>query len=291
MHLTPAAARSGCGARARPPSSSASFDGKDPGLGRQDVPLTPRRRTDVWSATTKQPRARHLLRASAPRARTAPTHDFDGTATCSTPTRAGSPAPRTASGAATCRTAAFDWGGVAEAAHRPRPHRRLRGARQGHHEAQPRRPGGAARHLRRPRASVDDRVPQGSRRHDGRAAARAPVRRASSGSAKMGLVNYWGYNTLNFFTPHAAYASRGRPVRRNRRGAARVQGDGAAAARGRPRGRCSTSSTTTPRRRAAAARPARSAASTTRTTTATTTDAASTSTPRDAATPSTTRRP
>tara|TARA_Y100000814_G_scaffold292670_1_gene271837 strand:- start:213 stop:2264 length:2052 start_codon:yes stop_codon:yes gene_type:complete len=25
---------------------------------------------------------------------------------------------------------------------------------------------------------------------------------------KMGLVNYWGYNTLNFFTPHAGYASR-----------------------------------------------------------------------------------
>jgi glycogen operon protein len=24
----------------------------------------------------------------------------------------------------------------------------------------------------------------------------------------MGLTNYWGYNTLNFFTPHAAYASR-----------------------------------------------------------------------------------
>ncbi len=25
---------------------------------------------------------------------------------------------------------------------------------------------------------------------------------------KQGLVNYWGYNTLNFFTPHAAYASK-----------------------------------------------------------------------------------
>jgi len=25
---------------------------------------------------------------------------------------------------------------------------------------------------------------------------------------KLGLINYWGYNTLNFFTPHAAYASR-----------------------------------------------------------------------------------
>ncbi|MEP6481480.1 MAG: glycogen debranching protein GlgX [Rhodoglobus sp.] len=25
---------------------------------------------------------------------------------------------------------------------------------------------------------------------------------------KQGLINYWGYNTLNFFTPHAAYATR-----------------------------------------------------------------------------------
>jgi glycogen operon protein len=25
---------------------------------------------------------------------------------------------------------------------------------------------------------------------------------------KQGLINYWGYNTLNFFTPHAAYASK-----------------------------------------------------------------------------------
>jgi len=28
----------------------------------------------------------------------------------------------------------------------------------------------------------------------------------------QGLVNYWGYNTLNFFTPHAAYASRAAQV-------------------------------------------------------------------------------
>ena len=25
--------------------------------------------------------------------------------------------------------------------------------------------------------------------------------------AKQGLANYWGYNSLNFFSPHAAYAS------------------------------------------------------------------------------------
>jgi len=29
---------------------------------------------------------------------------------------------------------------------------------------------------------------------------------------KQGLINYWGYNTLNFFTPHAAYASRAAQV-------------------------------------------------------------------------------
>jgi len=29
---------------------------------------------------------------------------------------------------------------------------------------------------------------------------------------KQGLVNYWGYNTLNFFTPHAPYASRAAQV-------------------------------------------------------------------------------
>jgi glycogen operon protein len=29
---------------------------------------------------------------------------------------------------------------------------------------------------------------------------------------KQGLANYWGYNTLNFFTPHASYASRAAQV-------------------------------------------------------------------------------
>ena len=43
--------------------------------------------------------------------------------------------------------------------------------------------------------------------------------------ARRDCVNYWGYNTVGFFAPHAAYSSRG-PVRGQQ--VHRVQGDGAA---------------------------------------------------------------
>ena len=45
------------------------------------------------------------------------------------------------------------------------------------------------------------------RRHHDRAAARSTRSRPSRGCSQHGLANYWGYNTLNFFTPHAAYAT------------------------------------------------------------------------------------
>ena len=51
-----------------------------------------------------------------------------------------------------------------------------------------------------------------------------------------GLTNYWGYNTIGFFAPHAGYsaaARAGRPARAGRR----VPGDGGRPARRRPRGR------------------------------------------------------
>ena len=47
--------------------------------------------------------------------------------------------------------------------------------------------------------------------------------------AERGLSNYWGYNTIGFFAPHNAYSSAGQL----RRAGARVQVDGAGAARGR----------------------------------------------------------
>jgi hypothetical protein len=66
------------------------------------------------------------------------------------------------------------------------------------------------------------RAPARPRRHRGRAAAGAPLRlRAAPRCA--GLTNYWGYNSLGFFAPHAAYSAAG-----PRRAGARVQGDGPA---------------------------------------------------------------
>ena len=49
---------------------------------------------------------------------------------------------------------------------------------------------------------------------------------------ERGLTNYWGYNTLSFFAPNIRYAA-DRDADRHR---ARVQADGAGAARRRPRG-------------------------------------------------------
>ena len=66
--------------------------------------------------------------------------------------------------------------------------RHLRAARQGLHEAAPRRPERAARHLRRPRPSGGDRALQRPRRHRRRAAARPPVRPRRRRSPRAGCA-------------------------------------------------------------------------------------------------------
>ena len=65
-------------------------------------------------------------------------------------------------------------GGRPPARHAVDGDRHLRGARQGLHEAAPRRARGPARDVRRPGLRGVDRVPQGARRHRRRAAARPP---------------------------------------------------------------------------------------------------------------------
>ena len=52
------------------------------------------------------------------------------------------------------------------------------------------------------------RLPARPRRDRGRAAAGPPVR-LRAGVAARGLANYWGYNSIGFFAPHAAYSSSG----------------------------------------------------------------------------------
>ena len=87
-------------------------------------------------------------------------------------------------------------------------HRYLRAARARLHDAAPGRARGPARHLRGARPSRRARTPHLSRRDDGGAAAGAPPRdRALAG--ETGLANFWGYNTLGFFAPHAGYSSAG----------------------------------------------------------------------------------
>ena len=133
-------------------------------LGREDDPAQPRR-------ARRLERDHPLARRPAPTTRcartgpTGPTHAFDPTRTLLDPYARGLARTPDGEWRGYVQDDCFDWGGVAQAAHPARPHRRLRGAREGPHQAQPRRAGRAARHLRRPRARVDDRLPEGSRRH------------------------------------------------------------------------------------------------------------------------------
>ena len=53
---------------------------------------------------------------------------------------------------------------------------------------------------------------------------------------KLGLTNYWGYNTAAFFAPHPGYATEAAQAAGAARGPGRVQGHGQAAACRRPRG-------------------------------------------------------
>ena len=144
----------------------------------------------------------------------------------------------------------------------------------------PRRARGTPRDVRRSRAPGRDRAPRRPRRHDRRAAAGAALlQRADAAAARA--ANYWGYNTIGFFAPHAGYAARG---------AAASRSVSSATWCGRctpPASRCSSTSSTTTRPRAApTARRCPSAAWTTRPTTGCSTAAATPTSPA-AATPST----
>ena len=114
--------------------------------------------------------------------------------------------------------------------------RDLRDARQGLHDAPPRRAGGPARHLRGPRLRRGDRLPQGPRRHRGRAAAGPPHRRRGV-PRREGPDQLLGLLDDRLLRPPRAL----RGDRLARRRGARVQGHGQGAAprghRGDPRRR------------------------------------------------------
>ena len=191
---------------ARPPSTCASSTAKTrTGCRRRSRSAADAH--DVWSATTRVARARHATTRSGRTGR-------PGRGTPSTraaPARPVRPRARphapTASGAATCRTA-VRLGRRRQAAHPARPHRRLRGAREGPQQLNPDVP----EELRGTYAGLAHEstiaLPEGPRRHDGRAAAGAPARQRAAPAAR------WASPTTGATTPSTssprtpAYASR-----------------------------------------------------------------------------------
>jgi isoamylase len=83
-------------------------------------------------------------------------------------------------------------------------------------------PAAFARHVRRHGIAADHRTSAQTRNHHVGAHA-GSLLRAGSASAREGLKNYWGYNSLGFFAPDLSYASQPRHAHR---GGARVQADG-----------------------------------------------------------------
>ena len=109
----------------------------------------------------------------------------------------------------------------------------LRGPRQGLHHAPPRRPRGAARHLRRPRPPRRHRPPRRASASPPSSCCRCTSSCTTPHLVERGLRNYWGYNSIGFFAPHNELRRRrARAASRSHEFKPMVQG----AARGRHRG-------------------------------------------------------
>jgi glycogen operon protein len=181
------------------------FSERDAGWLRGVVPMV-RDDAGVWSArsTLLVPGARYAIRTSGP---TGPTHYFDPSRNLLDPYSRGLARTSTGEWRSYVQDGEFDWGGVTKPAV-PMDHVVM-------YEAHVR---GMTR--------LNKRIPDGLRgtyaglAHESTIAylkdlgvttvELLPVHQSVSEQrlVKQGLVNYWGYNTLNFFTPHIGLASR-----------------------------------------------------------------------------------
>ncbi|MCU1514854.1 MAG: glgX, partial [Microbacteriaceae bacterium] len=180
------------------------FSEKDPNWVAETVPLT-RGDGDVWQVSSPKLTAgtRYSLRASGP---TGPTHSFTPALHLIDPYARG--LARTESGwRSYVQDDSFDWGGVAKP-NTPLDHTVLYEAHaKGISKLNPAVP----EELRGTYAGLAHDTAIDYLKDLGVTAIELlPVHQFVSEQRliKQGLSNYWGYNTLNFFTPHAAYASR-----------------------------------------------------------------------------------
>jgi glycogen operon protein len=189
------------------------FLGKDPEWVTATVPLH-RDEHDVWSAVSAHlvPGTRYSIRASGP---TGPTHAFDPTLHLLDPYARG--LVRTDAGwRAAVQDDAFDWAGSRKPG-TPLDHTVIYEA---HAKGLSKRNTAIPAELRGTYAGL---AHESNLAHLTRLGVTAvellPVHQFVSEQRllRQGLRNYWGYNTLGFFSPHAEYASR----------AARLEGPGA----------------------------------------------------------------
>jgi glycogen operon protein len=181
------------------------FDGKDPSYAGTTLPLT-RDADGIWSGASPAltTGTYYALRARGPKG---PTHAFDPTRSLLDPYARG--LARTSSGEwrGYVQDDAFDWGGSAKPGvpldHTVVYEMHVKGFTKLNPDI-PEELRGTYAGLAHP-AAIDYLKQLGVTTLE-----LLPVQQSVSEQRlqKMGLINYWGYNTLNFFTPHAAYATR-----------------------------------------------------------------------------------
>jgi glycogen operon protein len=181
------------------------FDRLDPAWVAKTVPLT-RDDHDVWSVTTRslQPGTYYAVRAKGPKG---PTHAFDATRNLLDPYARGLGRTPTGEWRGYVQDDAFDWGGV----EKPRIGLDHTVVYEAHVKGMTKLNLDVPEELRGTYAGLAHPSTVAYLKDLGVTTIELlPVHQFVSEQrlAKMGLVNYWGYNTLNFFTPHAAYASR-----------------------------------------------------------------------------------
>jgi glycogen operon protein len=181
------------------------YDERDPNWLSSAVPME-RGEGDVWSASSPAlvPGARYSVRATGPEG---PTHRFDPTLDLIDPYARGLARTPAGDWRSYVQDDAFDWEGVAKPAI-PLDHSVVYEAHvKGLTKLNPDLP----EHLRGTYAGLGHPSTIAYLRELGVTTVELlPIHQSVSEQRLItqGLTNYWGYNTLNFFTPHAEYATR-----------------------------------------------------------------------------------
>ena len=185
------------------------FEGKDPAYAASTFSLT-QDAAGVWSGSSPDltPGTYYALRVRGPEG---PTHDFDPRRNLLDPYARGLARTESGEWRGYVQHGDFDWGGVAKPA-TPLDHTvvyeaHVKGLTKLHPDV-PEELRGTYAGLAHP-ATIAHLTDLGVT-----AVELLPIHQSVSEQRlqKMGLVNYWGYNSLSFFTPHAGYATRAAQV-------------------------------------------------------------------------------